>query len=89
MHNSLQLDSVRSALAYCAVAAAFFFIMTVVAFGQTMSLSVPTVSGQALKTAAQIDITERGSSRRRIVAPAFDLAHPAKLCSLAGPRRLG
>jgi len=40
MHNSLQLDSVRSAFAYSAVAAAFFFIMTVVAFGQTTLLNV-------------------------------------------------
>ena len=54
MQKSLQPDSVRSALAYSAFAAALFFIMTVVAFGETL-----------------------------------DLAHPAKLCSLAEPRRLG
>ena len=40
MHNSLQLDSVRSAFAYSAFAAAFFFVMTVVAFGQTTLLNV-------------------------------------------------
>ncbi len=89
MHNSLQLDSVRSALAYCAVAAAFFFIMTVVAFGQATLLNVPTVSAQVLKTSAKIDVIERKSSRSLSFARAFDLAHPAKLCSLAGPRRLG
>ena len=88
MHNSLQLDSVRSAFAYSAFAAAFFFIMTVVAFGQTTVL-VSIVSGRALKTDAEIDVIERNSSRSLIFAPAFDLAHPAKLCSLAGPRRLG
>jgi len=36
MHNSVQLDFVRSAVAYGAFAAAFFFIMTVVALGQTI-----------------------------------------------------
>jgi hypothetical protein len=63
MHYSLELDSVRRALAYSAFAAAFLFIMTVVAFGQ------PTLGP--------------------IFAPAADLADPAALCSLAGPRRLG
>ena len=89
MHNSLLLESVRSACAYCAVAAAFFFIMTVVAFGQTPPLNVPSVFGRALKTDAENDVVERNSSRSGILARAFDLAHPAKLCSLAGPRRLG
>ena len=84
MRNSLQLDFVRSAFAYSAFAAAFFFVMTVVAFGQT-TLLVPTVSGCALKTNAEIDVIERNSSQTRLLAPAFDLAHPAKLCSLAGP----
>jgi hypothetical protein len=88
LHNSLQLDSVRSALAYSAFAAAFFFIMTVVAFGQTPLRNVPTVCGQALKTEAKIDVIERNSIRSRVFAAGFDLAHPAKLCSLAGPRRL-
>ena len=35
MHAALRLDSARSAFAYSAFAAAFFFILTVVAFGQT------------------------------------------------------
>jgi hypothetical protein len=89
MHNSLLLESVRSAFAYCAVAAAFFFIMTVVAFGQIQPLNGPAISGQVLKTDLETDAIERSPNRRRIFARALDLAHPAKLCSLAGPRRLG
>jgi hypothetical protein len=89
MHNSLLPDSVRSAFAYSAFAAAFFFIMTVVAFGQTPPLNVSAVFRQVLKTEVEIDVIARNSSQRRIFARAADLAHPAKLCSLAGPRRLG